>query len=319
MRGLGEKIEPHVKVESRLQSNAKYIGAVTWVWLKFITIIVCFYTVISLLTWFPDSDQKLMQVLHHRSIITHSVLLPLLLFSVLGGSFRWLAAPLFSAVGIHLSADLLSPSIGYGAIWLPAPIKLSLGEFSKVWILTNIFLAFYFSYNSKLEIVQRSIFWATSLAGFSYGVQNEKSIISALVILFFAVSIGLWQQRRIRFDLFPLVEVKGARDAKVEAEIKRAQYQNYRRGLGFWGRTRATTQGALRLLFSIPSAVFNRPKASILTFLIFSLFVFMLALNGRNNAFGSGGSGQWVLHSSGGWILQKGGKYVGGTLTDVRP
>lgn len=319
MHSLDEETETRVEVESGFQLNLKYIGEVTWVWFKLLATIIGLYTAIYLLTWIPDIDQLLLQVLHHRSIITHSILLPLLLLLVTGSSLRWLSASLFSAIGIHLSADLLSPSIGYGAIWLPAPMKLSLGEMSKVWILVNIIAAFYLSYRSLSENMQRSLIWATTFAGFSYGVQNENSFISAAVILFFSVSIGIWQKRRFKFDLVPLVELTQAHETKTQAGHERAMYLEYKSTLSLWERSKINAKAALKALLFLPKAMFNHPKTSILTTLIVLLFISLSVLTGRNVAVEAVKSGQWVLHSSGGWILQEGGRYVGGTLTNVKP
>lgn len=319
MHSLDEETETRVEVENGFQSNLKYIGEVTWVWFKLLATIFGLYTAIYLLTWIPDIDQMLIEVLHHRSIITHSILFPLLLLLVPRGSLRWLSAALFSAVGIHLSADLLSPSIGYGAIWLPAPIKLSLGELSKVWILVNIIAAFYLSYRSLPKMVQRSLFWATSFVGFSYGVQNEDSIISAAVILFFSVSIGLWQHRKLRFDLVPSVELNHAHEAKTQAGHERTQYLEYKRTLSLWERSKINAKAALHVLLFFPKLMFNHPKTSIFIALIFLLFFSVSVLTGRNVAVDAVKSGQWVSHSSGGWIWKEGGRYVGGTLTNVKP
>jgi len=319
VHSLDEETETRVEVESGFQSNLKYIGEVTWVWFKLLATIIGLYTAIYLLTWIPDIDQLLLQVLHHRSIITHSILLPLLLLLVTGSSLRWLSASLFSAIGIHLSADLLSPSIGYGAIWLPAPMKLSLGEMSKIWLLVNIIAAFYLSYRSLSANMQRSLLWATTFAGFSYGVQNENSFISAAVILFFSVSIGIWQQRRLKFDLVPSVELNEAREAKTQAGHERALYLEYKRSLSWWERNKINAKAALHAFLFFPKVMFNHPKTTILTAIIVVLFVSMSLLTGRNVAVEAVKSGQWVLHSSGGWILQEGGRYVGGTLTNVKP
>lgn len=65
----------------------------------------------------PDFDQKLLSILHHRSIISHSVLLPILLKP-------WLPVPVFAGLAagmsIHLLADSISPSVGFAQIYLPS-------------------------------------------------------------------------------------------------------------------------------------------------------------------------------------------------------
>lgn len=66
--------------------------------------------------WVPDLDLVFIGVLHHRSIVTHSIL-PAVLLLLLGR--RAGAAPLAGAMiglAVHLSCDLLSPAIGFGQI-----------------------------------------------------------------------------------------------------------------------------------------------------------------------------------------------------------
>lgn len=85
----------------------------------------------------PDVDQLALRVLRHRSILTHSLLVPLLV--------GWLAAPLGPAaaagaalgVAVHLAADLLSKSKGYGRVWFPWPLKGGLGGWSALWLMGN--------------------------------------------------------------------------------------------------------------------------------------------------------------------------------------
>jgi hypothetical protein len=74
-----------------------------------------------LFLWVPDIDLVLIGLLHHRSIVTHS-LLPGLLFLLLGRSLG--AAPVAGALvglSVHLTSDMLSPMVGFAQIWLPAP------------------------------------------------------------------------------------------------------------------------------------------------------------------------------------------------------
>jgi hypothetical protein len=95
-----------------------------------------------LFLWVPDLDFLLLDLLHHRSIVTHSVL-PALVFIFLG--WRAGAAPIAGAlvgIAVHLSCDLLSPMVGFGQIWLPEPYQIPLGPFSYPWLAINALLAF---------------------------------------------------------------------------------------------------------------------------------------------------------------------------------
>ncbi|UMA67326.1 hypothetical protein LVO79_21660 (plasmid) [Roseivivax marinus] len=95
-----------------------------------------------LFLWVPDLDFLQLDLLHHRSIVTHSVLSALVLI-LLG--WRAGAAPIAGAlvgIAVHLSCDLRSPMVGYGQIWLPEPYQIPLGPFSYLWLAANAFLAF---------------------------------------------------------------------------------------------------------------------------------------------------------------------------------
>lgn len=295
------------------------IGRVVWGWLKLLTNIFLFYTVIYFLSWIPDSDQYLIKIFHHRSIVTHSILLPLLLLLITRGSLRWFSALLFSAFGIHLSADLLSSSIGYGAIWLPYPLKLSLGEFSKLWILVNAIAAFYLSYRSLSEMMQFSVFWSTSLAGISYGLQNEESIFSAIVILFFSVSVGIWQHRRLQFLFIPSYDLKIFHAHQNQIDNKERKYFSHRRMGGFRQRSKSILEKMVHLIIFLIKVVLTYPKISIIVAIIVAFLMVISLLTGSNFADDTIKAGEWVLHSSGGWILKEGGRYVGGTLTSIKP
>lgn len=82
----------------------------------------------------PDFGQAMLPILHHRSIVTHGMLIPLvpLLWRrhVLGDAMPRLVA----GIAIHLEVDLTSPATRFGSIWLPWPVKLPLGPLSPFWL-----------------------------------------------------------------------------------------------------------------------------------------------------------------------------------------
>lgn len=146
--------------------------------------LVCAY----IFLWVPDLDHLLLSILHHRSIITHSVL-PGLLFLLLGWQFG--AAPVAGALiglSVHLSADLLSPMVGFAQIWLPAPYKLGLGPWSYLWLAGNALVGFALAKRiAKTAFGPRvalPVIAATSaVTAVSYGAFNEETILAALVTL----------------------------------------------------------------------------------------------------------------------------------------
>ncbi|MEY8843527.1 hypothetical protein AB9K41_31270 [Cribrihabitans sp. XS_ASV171] len=141
-----------------------------------------------LFLWVPDLDFLLLDLLHHRSIVTHSVL-PALVFIVIG--WRAGAAPIAGAlvgIAVHLSCDLLSPMVGYGQIWLPEPYQIPLGPFSYLWLGINALLAFIWA----RRIAVRSLpapYGGLLIAGtgvitaVTYGWVNEGAVSAVIVTM----------------------------------------------------------------------------------------------------------------------------------------
>ncbi len=140
----------------------------------------------------PDIDQYLRVLLHHRSILTHSVLLPLLLLMVRrDGVTRQIAAGLLCGIGIHLVVDVFSPIAGYGLVYLPFPFSASLGTFgSMLWLATNAGAALLLAL--KFSDLHTDVFVKIA-AGFAI-VYFALKMISFLVSLFilFIVLAGLY-------------------------------------------------------------------------------------------------------------------------------
>ncbi len=138
----------------------------------------------------PDVDLFLIRLLHHRSILTHSALWP---FAVLWAA-PWLglsgpqgvAAASGAALGVavHLAADLLSPSRGYGRIWWPEPVQVSLGQWSPLWILGNAVGAAGVGFALLPgEGVRAAALAVGAVAALGYGIRRERSLVSAAVAL----------------------------------------------------------------------------------------------------------------------------------------
>jgi hypothetical protein len=133
----------------------------------------------------PDADLLLLRLLHHRSILTHSVLPPLLVLWFAPSLGPAAAAGAFLGVAVHLSADLLSPSRGFGRIWLPEPFQVSLGGWSHLWILVNALGAAWLAF----AVLPPGAGWRYLAAGVGaaaavgYGIVNEKSLLAVIVAL----------------------------------------------------------------------------------------------------------------------------------------
>lgn len=138
----------------------------------------------------PDVDFLLLRLLHHRSILTHSVLLPALVWwwgRELGPAA---AAGAFLGVAIHLAADLLSPPRGYGAVWWPEPFQSSLGGWSPLWLGANAVLAAFLA----VAVLPTGENWRLlaavvgAVAAVGYGIVNERSLLAVIVALLVVVA-----------------------------------------------------------------------------------------------------------------------------------
>jgi len=162
-----------------------------------------------LFLWVPDLDFLLLGLLHHRSIVTHSVL-PVLVFMLLG--WRAGAAPIAGAlvgIAVHLSCDLLSPMVGYAQIWLPAPYKMPLGPFSYLWLGANALLAFIWARRIACLSLPASysgllVAGVGVVTAVSYGWLNEGAISAVMVTMaiFLLSYVGpfLMSRRQVKRD-----------------------------------------------------------------------------------------------------------------------
>ena len=153
-----------------------------------------------LFLWVPDLDLALLPILHHRSIVTHSIL-PALLLIVLGRNLG--AAPVAGGligIAVHLSCDLLSPMTGFAQIWLPMPIKMGLGPFSYLWLLANALVAYVWAQRIAVRTfplwLSVPLFIATAAGtGVLYGIFNEQALTAVLVSLGILATSMTWGAR----------------------------------------------------------------------------------------------------------------------------
>lgn len=131
----------------------------------------------------PDVDLLMLRLLHHRSILTHSVLLPLLVLWLGRSLGPAAAAGAFLGVAIHLAADLLSPARGFGRVWLPEPFQVSIGRWTHLWLGANAVAAAWLS----VAVLPGAEGWRLLAAGVGataavgYGLGNERSWLAAVV------------------------------------------------------------------------------------------------------------------------------------------
>ena len=109
---------------------------------------------------FPDTDFLLFPILSHRSIITHSIIIPFFAYTYLKKKkninneyIDLIYSGFLVGIGIHLIADLFPRAyIGYALIKLP--FHFSIGVIPTiVWILLNIIFAFKIALDkSKIDL-----------------------------------------------------------------------------------------------------------------------------------------------------------------------
>ena len=142
----------------------------------------------------PDTDLALLPILHHRSIITHSILIPWLLYLYFKRIPALGIAGLYAGIAIHLAADSTSALVGYGMVWTPWPFKFPLGPFSPIWLIANAFGGVWLSW----KLAPGTRYWVIIgmlMVGLGYAIFNEKAFLP-FVIFGLIVSGVSWKVRR---------------------------------------------------------------------------------------------------------------------------
>ncbi|MGR5138552.1 hypothetical protein [Vibrio jasicida] len=141
--------------------------------------------------YLPDVDLMLMSILHHRSMLTHSVILPMLL--LFHKPSRPLVAGLCIGVSVHLLADILSPMRGFALIYIPF-IKKSIGDWqSIVWMVGNALVGLWYA---KKVFHKYAVALLFAVAGLWYAVYNEQSLFAFVPCLIILVLCGSYEYKK---------------------------------------------------------------------------------------------------------------------------
>ena len=152
--------------------------------------------------FFPDTDQGMQSLLGHRSIITHSILLPYLLYSYFKKNNNLtplktiFIVGIYLGIGLHLSADL-HPKAFRGFALIKLPFNISIGDLSPIWIGINAGVALFFSSALLNQLTNKKLFWITYLiialiVGLTYADEepyNNDAIIGTFIFLLSATFI----------------------------------------------------------------------------------------------------------------------------------
>ena len=167
---------------------------------------------------FPDSDQTILSFLSHRSILTHGILLPLLIYWILNKIFKhkketldYIYAGLLIGISIHLTADLFSKSfVGFATIKLPFQITSegfllktkSIGSFqSRFWIFFNAILGLFISYKTldkqKIHNLFKIILFIIPLIiGIFYMFGEDGTFLKLITLIIFFVFILAYNYKK---------------------------------------------------------------------------------------------------------------------------
>ncbi len=159
-----------------------------------------FLTVISLVAglalgeWFPDIDQRF-HFLTHRSILTHGLIVPLLLYSMGSGlkasPLRLFVSGFSLGLAIHLGFDLFPRSWqGYALIHVPL-LGWTHPIFSWLWIAVSIICCLYLSMRLARNGIEGTALLLGTLGWLSYTSTNETAFWGPLFALLIGSGIAL--------------------------------------------------------------------------------------------------------------------------------
>ncbi len=142
---------------------------------------------------FPDLDQDV-SFLVHRSIFTHGLLLPVMLFSV---AFAFKATPVrlfaigFSlGVAVHLSFDLFPKAwTGFALIHVPT-VGWTYPAVSWVWIALSIVVCLYAAMKLVRNGAQGVALVLGTLGVFIYAGSSEDALLGPFVVMIAGVAVG---------------------------------------------------------------------------------------------------------------------------------
>jgi len=144
--------------------------------------------------WFPDIDQRF-HFLTHRSILTHGLIVPLLLYSMVSG-LKTAALRLFvlgSSLGlaIHLGFDLFPRSWqGYALIHVPL-LGQTYPILSWLWIAGSIVCCLYLSMKLARNGIEGTALLLGMLGMFAFTSTNESAFWGPLISLLVGSGIAL--------------------------------------------------------------------------------------------------------------------------------
>ena len=145
-------------------------------------LLVFFALFLYLGLYWPDVDKQFMFLLPHRSIVTHSVLLPFLVLIMVRSNYaKPIAAGLSAGISIHLAADLIPPMSSYTQLYLPAPLRVPIGATeSLLWLGLNAMAGYWLALR-LLKIHSKTIPFIYLVAAAGYAIYARDDVRVLLV------------------------------------------------------------------------------------------------------------------------------------------
>lgn len=151
--------------------------------------------------WFPDVDQRI-ELLEHRSILTHGPLLPIVLFALVSEResipLRWLAMGVCIGVAVHLAFDLFPAGwTGYALISVLAWGRMS-ALFSTVWIGVGVAACMYMGAKLGRGCLEAALFVLGVIGVFGNAVLHEDALWRPALVVAVSGCIALALTRKGR-------------------------------------------------------------------------------------------------------------------------
>ena len=151
--------------------------------------------------WFPDVDQRI-ELLEHRSILTHGPLLPIVLFALASERksipLRWLAMGVCIGVAVHLAFDLFPAGwTGYALISVLAWGRMS-ALFSIIWIGVGVAACMYMGAKLGRGCLEAALFVLGVIGVFGNAGLHEDALWRPALVVAASGCIALALTRRGR-------------------------------------------------------------------------------------------------------------------------
>lgn len=177
--------------------------------------------VAALTSKFPDIDQVL-AFLRHRSFLSHSALLPLILLMSLKPQFQWVTIGVSMAIGSHLVFDMYPRGWGsYSQIYI-----LGYGYtgeiFSWIWMFVNMLLCLKIIAKFSKNLAEKTVTTVLLSCVFLFQSLWENRILFPVITWIFVVTIVFFRE-----EVFSGIKQHGTPTSKwLEQKLEKSLSKN---------------------------------------------------------------------------------------------